>query len=35
MLKSYPWDIEALGLALNGVASEVGTASVLLRYVGT
>lgn len=29
VLKSYPWDIEALGLALNGVAS------VLLRCVGT
>lgn len=29
VLKSYPWDIEALGLVLNGVAS------VLLRCVGT
>lgn len=34
VLKSYPWDIEALRLTLNRVASEVGTASVLW-YVGT
>lgn len=26
---SYPWDTEALGLALTGVASGVGTASVV------